>query len=170
MNKDLRLAVQRSRANRWGREFPYRYGEDELASRRTFLRFTVYTSGVIFGSTGVLAALNAVTPLARGEERVIEGASQVPVGGALYFNYPGPDDQAVLLRREEGFVAYGMKCTHLSCAVYHQPEHDRLYCPCHEGVFNPATGEPTAGPPRRRLPQIELRREGDNLIAVREVR
>ena len=35
------------------------------------------------------------------------------------------------------FVAYSQKCTHLSCAVYYQPERERLYCPCHEGVFDP---------------------------------
>ena len=36
------------------------------------------------------------------------------------------------------FVAYSQKCTHLSCAVYFQPERERLYCPCHEGVFDVA--------------------------------
>jgi arsenite oxidase small subunit len=66
-------------------------------------------------------------------------------------------------------VAYSQKCTHLSCAVYYQPEHGRIYCPCHEGIFDPQTGEPIAGPPQRRLPQIELRQEGGQLIAVREV-
>jgi assimilatory nitrate reductase catalytic subunit len=79
------------------------------------------------------------------------------------------DDQAMLLHLPGGrFVAYSQKCTHLSCAVYYQPERERLFCPCHEGVFDVATGEPTAGPPQRRLPRIALRREGDVLVALEE--
>ena len=88
------------------------------------------------------------------------------MGGVVYFRYPDPDDQAMLLHLPGGtFVAYSQQCTHLSCAVYFQAEHDRLYCPCHEGVFNPLTGDPVAGPPARRLPRIRLRREGDLLLA-----
>ena len=96
--------------------------------------------------------------------------AEVPEGSAFYFHYPTPEDQAVLLHLPGGrFVAYSQKCTHLSCSVYFQPERDRLLCPCHEGVFDPRTGDPVAGPPVRRLPRIELRREGDQLIAVEEV-
>jgi hypothetical protein len=36
----------------------------------------------------------------------------------------------------------------------------------YEGVFDPQTGEPTAGPPQRRLPRIALAREGDWLVAL----
>jgi arsenite oxidase small subunit len=95
---------------------------------------------------------------------------QVPEGHALYFNYPDPDDQAMLLHLPGGqLIAYSQKCTHLSCAVYFQPEQDRLYCPCHEGVFDVRTGEPVAGPPQRRLPRITLRRDGDMIVAVEEL-
>ena len=89
------------------------------------------------------------------------------MGGVVYFQYPDPDDQAMLLHLPGGlFVAFSQQCTHLSCAVYFQAEHERLYCPCHEGVFNPLTGDPVAGPPVRRLPRVRLRREGDLLLAV----
>ena len=66
------------------------------------------------------------------------------------------------------FVAYSQKCTHLSCAVYYQPERERLYCPCHEGVFDPVTGEPVAGPPQRRLADRPAQ-DGDTLYAVGHV-
>jgi Rieske Fe-S protein len=90
----------------------------------------------------------------------------VPEGQAHYFAYPDADSQAMMLHLPGGrFVAYSQRCTHLSCAVYYQPQQERLFCPCHEGVFSPATGEPVAGPPQRRLEQIRLRRDGDMLIA-----
>ena len=31
-----------------------------------------------------------------------------------------------------------------------------IRCPCHDGMFDMATGRPLAGPPRRPLPQIVL--------------
>jgi arsenite oxidase small subunit len=52
--------------------------------------------------------------------------------------------------------------------VYYQAQQGRLYCPCHEGMFDPQTGEPTAGPPQRRLPRIALRQDGDLLYALEE--
>lgn len=154
----------------WRREFPYRLDEDAFVSRRTLLRFAVYASAALFSGTAVLTVLSAITRRVRGAPTPIARASEVPQGTAHYFAYPDPDDQAMLIHLPDGrFVAYSQKCTHLSCAVYYQPEHERLYCPCHEGVFDPSTGEPVAGPPQRRLSQIVLRQEGDQLIAVEEV-
>ncbi|MGH7928570.1 MAG: ubiquinol-cytochrome c reductase iron-sulfur subunit [Candidatus Binatia bacterium] len=58
-------------------------------------------------------------------------------------------------------MAYHQKCTHLSCPVIPHVEEGRLHCPCHEGIFDLATGRPLAGPPRRPLPRIMLQiREG----------
>lgn len=152
---------------RWRAEFPYHWDVDDLVSRRELLDFTVYTSGALFVATGILAALGLARRPVSAPVVPIARASQVPEGQAFYFNYPGAEDQAMLLHLPGGqFVAYSQKCTHLSCAVYYQPDASRLYCPCHEGVFNPITGDPTAGPPRRRLPRIVLRRDGDVIWAV----
>lgn len=42
---------------------------------------------------------------------------------------------------------FPQKCTHLGCVVFWQAEEDRLYCPCHEGEFDPRSGDPTVGHP-----------------------
>lgn len=159
----------RPRPGRWRATFPYHWDADDLVSRRELLRLAVLTSGALFAGTAVLAVLGWLDTRRRGMPKPIVQASAVPEGSAYYFAYPEPDDQAMLLHLPGGrFVAYSQKCTHLSCAVYLQPEARRLYCPCHEGVFDVETGEPVAGPPQRRLPRIALRREGDLLIAVEE--
>ena len=159
----------RMRAARWRSAFPYHWDADDLVSRRELLRFAVLTSGTLFVGTAVLAVLGWLDTRRRGSPKPIVQASAVPEGSAYYFNYPEQDDQAMLLHLPGGrFVAYSQKCTHLSCAVYLQPEQQRLFCPCHDGAFDIETGEPTAGPPQRRLPRIALRREGDLLIAVEE--
>lgn len=152
---------------RWQAEFPYHWDADELVTRRHLLQFAVYSSGALFGGTALLALLGLLQQPLRTPPRPVARVSDIPEGSAFYFNYPDPDDQAMVLHLPDGrFVAYSQKCTHLACAVYHQPDRDRLYCPCHEGVFDPATGEPTAGPPQRRLPRILLQQDGDMLMAV----
>ena len=154
----------------WSSEFPYHWDADDLVSRRELLRFAVLTSGALFGGTTLLAVLRQISERRRGMPKPIVQASQVAEGDVFYFNYPDPDDQAMLLHLPGGqFVAYSQKCTHLSCSVYFQSDQKRLYCPCHDGVFEPQTGEPIAGPPQRRLPRINLRRDGDTIIAVEEV-
>jgi len=158
---------RRAEVRRWRAEFPYHWDVDDLVSRRELLQFAVFASGALFVSTAALAGLGAVKDLSGTESQPIARVSDVPEGTAVYFNYPSSDDQAMLLHLPGGvFVAFGQKCTHLSCSVYFQPEHGRLYCPCHEGVFDPATGEPIAGPPQRRLEQIALQLQGDTLYAV----
>jgi len=159
-----------AQVGRWRATFPYHWDADDLVSRRELLRLAVLASGALFAGTAVLAALGWLDNRRRGAPRPIVPASQVPEGTAYYFNYPEAEDQAVLLHLPGGeLVAFSQKCTHLSCAVYYQPERQRLYCPCHEGVFDARTGEPTAGPPQRRLPQITLRRDGEMLVALEEV-
>ncbi len=152
---------------RWRAEFPYHWDADDFVSRRELLHLAVWTSGALFGCTALLAGLGLASRPAPPPARPIARVGDVPEGQALYFAYPAADDQAMLLHLPGGqFVAYSQRCTHLSCAVYYQPERARLYCPCHDGVFSPLTGDPVAGPPQRRLEPIQLRREGDLLYAV----
>jgi nitrite reductase/ring-hydroxylating ferredoxin subunit len=170
MNKRRPRSRLAAPLQRWQADFPYHWDADELVSRRRLLQFAVLTSGTLFAGTAVLALLGQLYNRRRGQPRPIARIGDVPEHGALYFNYPDPDDQAMVLRLPGGdLAAYSMKCTHLSCAVYFQPERDRIYCPCHEGVFDPLTGEPVAGPPQRRLARIVLRRERDTIVAVEEV-
>ena len=150
----------------WRRQFPYRLDADEIVSRREFLRYALFTSGALFVGTVALALL---APLRRGsaEPKAVARLSELRAGEARYFRYPGPQDEAVLINtRERGLVAYSQKCTHLSCSVVYQPERDRLFCPCHDGVFSPLTGDPVAGPPQRRLPRVVLEQRGDEIYAV----
>lgn len=154
----------------WQREFPYRIDADEAIGRRHFLALAVLTSGAVFAGTVALAVRGRTDDRRRGTARPVVAASSLAVGEAHYFNYPGEDDQAVLLRLSDGrFVAFSQKCTHLSCSVRFRPDEGDLHCPCHEGVFDAETGRPVAGPPRRPLPRIILRTEGDTIVAVEEV-
>jgi Rieske Fe-S protein len=160
----------RTRAGRWSVEFPFEWDADELVSRRQLLRWAVWASGALFAATSVLAGLGLTRDHRRSTRQQVAQVDDVPVGGVHYFNYPGKDDFAVLLRpADDRFVAYSGVCTHLSCAVYWNPERGILHCPCHEGIFSPETGGVLAGPPPRPLPKILLEVQNGVVYAVEEV-
>ena len=146
---------------------------DTLVTRRGYLRIlTVLSGGLALGNIGVAAGLfKRRTQGATEEVLVVEDATSIPIGGSARFAYPTENDPAVLLRLgEEEFVAYSTVCTHLACDVLWREELGDLYCPCHDGHFEPVTGRPTAGPPNRPLPEILIERRGDAIVAVGEGR
>ncbi len=150
-------------------EYPYHWDADDFVSRRELLRLAVLTSGALFAATIAIAVRGAFGNASSGTRTLIANAGDVPPGSVKYFDYPGKGDQAMLINVPGlGFVAYSQKCTHLSCAVRYERDNDRLHCPCHNGVFSVTTGDPTAGPPQRRLPQILLERDGDRIFARKE--
>jgi nitrite reductase/ring-hydroxylating ferredoxin subunit len=160
----------RTHADRWNVPFPFEWDADDLVGRREILRWAVMASGALFAATGVLAVLGYARERRRGGQQAIVRAADVPVGGVHYFAYPTKDDHAILLQPEpDRFVAFSGRCTHLSCAVYWNAERGQLHCPCHNGIFDPRTGAPIAGPPSRPLPVIRLREEGGTLYAIEEV-
>jgi Rieske Fe-S protein len=168
MSGEQRDDRRRGLFGRWRSEFPYGREEDEVVSRREVLRLSIVASGALFAGTALLAFLSRIDDRVRGSRQAIVPAAEVPPGEAYYFEYPG-DDQAMIINHPVyGFVAFSQRCTHLSCAVYYKPEEDHLVCPCHEGLFDVASGEPIAGPPQRRLPRIVLEEQDGMLYALEE--
>ena len=158
----------RSKKPLWTEEFSVHAAEDKYVLRRQFAKFLVLTSfGMFAGNVWIF-----VRSLFRGSapaypRQAVASIADVAVGGVKLFNYPGPNDDCILVRpAEDRFVAYSQKCTHLSCAVYYSKDHNRLECPCHEGYFSVKTGDVLQGPPPRPLPRILLERRGDNLFAI----
>lgn len=146
---------------------------DALVTRRGYLKILgVLSGGLAVGNVAVaLGAFERRTQGATEEVVVVEDADAVPVGGSVRFLYPGRLDPALLLRLEEDvFVAYSAVCTHLACEVLHREDEGDLYCPCHNGYFNPLDGAPVAGPPERPLPEILLERRGSAIVAIGEGR
>ena len=143
---------------KWRQDFPIDWPDDHYVARRDFTKFMVLIS-LAFTTGQFWIVLKNYLRKRQGQLplKQIVSVEQVPVGGAVTFAYPEAHDSCLLLRPEEKtFIAFSQKCTHLSCAVVPRPEEGRLYCPCHEGSFELATGEPITGPPRRPLPKITL--------------
>ena len=151
-------------------DFPYDREEEAQVTRREFCNFLGITSAALFvGATGFAgkAALDA-RRIESFSPAKIEGAKALTPGSSLNFRYPTDKDTAILVRSLDGsYHAFGQQCTHLSCPVYFDRDHQRLECPCHEGAFNAQTGDVLRGPPPRPLDRVELEaRENGQVWAV----
>ena len=74
----------------------------------------------------------------------------MPKGEAINFVTP-TGARVVIARKDENgtaddFVALASICPHLGCQVHWEPQNNRFFCPCHNGVFDP-DGAPVSGPP-----------------------
>lgn len=153
----------------WQQDFPINRGEELNNSRRQFLKFLGLTSLAFFtGTLGV--ALKSVFEEQRTTqlpELRVASVGDLAEGQSLNFSYPKGDYPAILLHLPGGqFVAYEQRCTHLLCPVLYDGNKNRIFCPCHDGVFDPATGERTAGPPPRPLNKIKLVVRGNDIYAT----
>lgn len=145
--------------------------EREL-DRRGFMKTLVGSAGLFAVSTLPWGAVAAKELMGLGEKKdtakEIARLSDVAVGDAVEFNYPKDHNGAIMIRlSEDKFVAYQSACTHLQCPVFWEESSGDMICPCHNGVFDPETGAPTAGPPRRALPEIELKIDDGIIYATR---
>jgi len=153
---------------RWRHDFPIDWPADEYRSRRQFTGFLLLTSLAFVVGHAWIAVLRLLRRRAPAPPALdVAGVDEIPVGTVKVFEYPGPGDACVLVRlAPDRFVAYDRRCTHLSCPVLPKPEEGRFHCPCHEGHFSLATGEPLAGPPRRPLPRVVLAVQKGRVMAM----
>lgn len=163
-------ARRRSKEQGWREEFPYHWRADDLVTRRDTLRFLVAGSGALFVASGILSLVGSIRNSTDTRVMRIARVGELGVNEAKVFTYPDPYAQGILINLpNRGLVAYSDVCTHLSCAVLYQPSENRLYCPCHEGVYDPYTGDVRAGPPPRPLPTIQLAVQNGYVYAIKEI-
>ena len=151
------------------KDFPYDRDEEAQVTRREFCNFLGLTSAALFAGAAGFAGKAALD--ARQTEiftpAKIEGAELLAPGSSLSFRYPTDRDTAILVHSLDGsYHAFGQKCTHLSCPVYFDRDHQRLECPCHEGAFDSKTGDVLHGPPPRPLDAIVLEIRGNEVWAM----
>jgi Rieske Fe-S protein len=143
---------------------------DELSdtTRRAFCKDLIVTSGLVLMVPGLTETMASQDSAVAYPPRRIDGAETLLPGASLYFNYPGRNDPAVLLRLQDGeFKAYSRRCSHAGCSVDFDPSSRCLRCPCHQGTFDARMGSVMFGPPRRPLDEIILQvRAGGNIWAI----
>ena len=83
------------------------------------------------------------------------------------------DESRILKKKyvhEGGFMAFSSVCKHLGCAVFYKKDEDIVYCPCHEGRYDPYDGSKILfGPPPEPLNPIPIKIENDVIKGGPEV-
>ncbi len=67
----------------------------------------------------------------------------------------GQEPVIVVKVAEGDFRAFSATCTHLDCIVTYQQDRSRIFCNCHNGVFD-LNGRNVAGPPPKPLEQFTV--------------
>jgi Rieske Fe-S protein len=152
----------------WREQFPVNWADDEYRSRRDFTLLLGLTSlAFVVGQLWIIARNLTRREKEKPPPLPIARTDEVPVGSFKLFHYPSQNDPCVLVRlAQNDWVAFEQKCTHLSCPVIPQPQQGRFFCPCHEGVFDIATGEPISGPPRRPLVRVSVTASANQVYAT----
>jgi Rieske Fe-S protein len=95
---------------------------------------------------------------------------QMRGGDSLLYRAPTGETINITRRSENGdendFIALSSTCPHLGCQVHWEAQNSRYFCPCHNGVFDPA-GIGVSGPPGdagQSLPRYPLRVDGNLLF------
>ncbi len=140
-------------------------------SRRTLLQMGITLAGACYaGAIGYPVYRYLATPARRAE--LAEGeitTVTIPAAGL-----PGPGTATIFLfgsrptllihHKDDKYVAFDAVCTHLGCTVAYQPDNNRLFCPCHGGVYDINTGAVTGGPPPKGLKSYKLEVKGDHVV------
>lgn len=144
--------------------------------RRTFLSVasSVTMTGGLLGGYGALAVMAGQFLYPSRPRKMawvfVTEASRLAVGDVLRYTAPAGQTVTISRKQETGtdddFLALSSTCPHLGCQVFWEPQNNRFFCPCHNGVFDPS-GKGTAGPPGeagQSLPHYALRVENGLLF------
>jgi len=123
-------------------------------TRRTFLAGSAAVAGA--GTLAACAPSGSGSGSTTSAGSPIVALADVPVGGAVSATTAGGADVIVAQPQEGTVVAYSAVCTHQGCIVALDAATVQLVCPCHESVFDLATGENLSGPAPRPLPVIAV--------------
>ena len=84
----------------------------------------------------------------------VSTVDELPVGESKtisYGRYP-----ALVINTPQGLRAFSAVCTHFACIVKWDAAKGQIYCPCHDGYFDPLDGHVVSGPPPIALAPIAV--------------
>jgi cytochrome b6-f complex iron-sulfur subunit len=128
----------------------------DQSSRRKFLAACLGAIAAAGGGATLYPVYRYLAPRKGDEDlaKVSFPESEVPAGGAKFFNFRG--ETGVVIRKKGGeLAAFSAVCTHLGCIVQWEKEKQDFLCPCHAGRYT-ADGVVLSGPPPRPLARLAL--------------
>ncbi|MBI4785998.1 MAG: Rieske (2Fe-2S) protein [Chloroflexi bacterium] len=130
------------------------------STRRGFIKWLLGTSVVATVAGVFVPVIGYLWPPARkgrgySGPTMVAALADIPVGTGTVV--PVDDKPVIIVNTAAGGVkAFSAICTHLGCVVDWNKGKNVIQSPCHDGRFNPVTGDVVSGPPPRALPAYEL--------------
>jgi cytochrome b6-f complex iron-sulfur subunit len=102
-----------------------------------------------------------------GSDTVVAGrVGELQPNSSMIFRFgsrPG-----LLIRTQDGqYRALSATCTHLGCTVQYRSDQQRIWCACHNGMFD-LGGRNISGPPPRPLETFEIHIQGQEILVGRK--
>ncbi len=135
---------------------------DSDASRRTFLKVAAGALGACYaGGIGYPVYRYLASPVEKAEsvaavnEVTVPDVGAIPRNAALMFKF-GTKPAMLIHHEDDSWSALSAVCTHLGCTAGYDPQEKRIFCPCHNGVYDAKTGANVSGPPPKPLDQFKV--------------
>lgn len=128
--------------------------------RRNFLQLLVGFFATLWGLAALypiyryLRAPASLTAVSNVSSVVVGTVNALPEGTGENFQFgsiPG-----IVTHTTDGFHAFNAICTHLGCTVQFRKDMGKIWCACHGGTYDPATGAVLAGPPPKPLAKLAV--------------
>jgi Rieske Fe-S protein len=146
--------------------------EEELEpkSRRRFIH-------IVLGSGVVASIISFLYPAFRymlpprtaelGSDTVVAGnAKELKPNSGKIFKF-GSKPGLLIRLRDGSYRAFAATCTHLNCTVQYRADMQRIWCACHNGMFD-LNGRNVSGPPPRPLEQYNVHLRGEDIVVERK--
>lgn len=142
---------------------------DSPPARRTFLH--ILLGAGLLGSLAsffypVLKYLVPPPATDLGADAVVAGkVDELKLNSGKIFRFGS--QPGIIVRNAQGeYNALSATCTHLACIVQYRPDLRRIWCACHNGIYDLA-GRNISGPPPRPLEAYDVHVRGDELHVSR---
>lgn len=139
-------------------------------SRRRFVQ-VILGSGIVASIVSFLyPALRYMIPPATaelGSDTAVAGNTKElrPNAGKIFKFGSKP---GLLIRLRDGnYRAFAATCTHLDCTVQYRSDLQRIWCACHNGMYD-LNGRNVSGPPPRPLEEYAVHLRGEDIVVQRK--
>ena len=149
-------------------------GEDEVPpmTRNDFMRTLFALVALTWGGLTSFPIFMYLNP-PKGEEEHSKVASievckvtELPPGTGRNFRF-GSFPAVIICTEDKQLHAFKAICTHLGCTVQFRPNKQDVYCACHGGEYDAATGKNIAGPPPKPLTALKTEvKDGKILVSL----
>ncbi len=124
-------------------------------------------SAVRFENVAVIeVAILVEVVVDRGMDGGAGTAADFPPNSGRVFKF-GNKPGLVVLTEDGEWRAFSAVCTHLNCTVQYQSAEKRIWCACHNGVFD-LNGAVAGGPPPKPLEEYAVNVRGDEVVVTRK--